>query len=339
MKIIFVVDDSNTNLLTAETALSKNYRVFTLPSAVDMFGFLNDIVPDLILLDILMPEMNGFDAMRRLKSEERYSNIPVIFLTSRDDSATEAYGFELGAVDFISKPFSEPVLLNRINKHLQIEEIIRERTYNLKRLKDSIVSVLATMVESRDNMTGMHIERTTLYVHILLENMLKRDVYADEIRSWDLETVVSSARMHDVGKIVISDLILNKPGKLTPEEFDIIKTHAAEGKRIIDSIIEESGDEDFLENAKLFAGYHHERWDGTGYPYGLSGVNIPLHGRVMALADVYDALVSDRPYKKAFSHEEAVKIITESRGSHFDPAIVDVFLEVSDVFAEEGLCQ
>jgi putative two-component system response regulator len=295
-------------------------------------------MPDLILLDILMPDLNGFDAMKRLKTDLRYCNIPVIFLTSRDDSATEAYGFELGAVDFITKPFSEPVLLNRIDKHLRIEDIIRERTYNLKRLKDSIVKVLATMVENRDNLTGKHIERTTLYVHILLENMLARDVYGDEIRNWDLETVVSSARLHDVGKIAISDIILNKPGKLTPEEFDIIKTHSLEGKKIIDTIIEESGDEDFLQNAKLFAAYHHERWDGTGYPYGLKGADIPLHGRVMALADVYDALVSDRPYKKAFPHEEAVKIITESSGSHFDPAIVDVFLEVSNAFAEEGLC-
>jgi putative two-component system response regulator len=168
--------------------------------------------------------------------------------------------------------------------------------------------------------------------------MLERGVYLEELTDWDLEMVASSSRLHDVGKIVISDLILNKPGKLTAEEFDIIKTHAVEGDRIIDNIIAESGDGAFLQNAKLFAGYHHERYDGTGYPYGLKGEEIPLQGRIMAIVDVYDALISDRPYKKSFTHEDSIKIIQESSGSHFDPKITDVFLEVSDEFAKEALC-
>jgi len=367
LKIIFIVDDNDVNLSTAAKALSKQYQAFTLPSASAMFELLNDIIPDLILLDILMPEMDGFEAMRLLKSDARYSDIPVIFLTGRNDSATEAHGFEIGALDFISKPFSEPVLLNRIKTHLEIEDLIRgrtamlqQRTEKLQRLQNSMVSILANMVENRDKYTGRHIERTTRYLKILLDAMLERWVYSDEISQWyfeeviplthlhdiggiligneagqlNLETVISSARLHDIGKIIITDLILNKPDKLTAEEYELMKTHAAEGEKIIDSIIAESGNEAFLKNAKLFAGYHHERWDGTGYPHGLKAEDIPLQGRIMAVVDVYDALISARSYKSAFTHEKAVEIIKKSRGSHFDPKIVDVFLEISGLFRE-----
>jgi len=365
LKTIFIVDDNDVNLSTAAQALSKQYRAFTLPSASDMFELLNNIVPDLILLDILMPQMDGFEAMRLLKGDARYSDIPVIFLSGRNDAATEARGFEMGAVDFISKPFSEPVLLNRLKTHLEIEELIQERTAMLQQrteklqiLQNSMVYILANMVENRDKYTGRHIERTTKYIKILLDAMLKRGIYSDEMSHWNfdevvssarlhdigkifiaedplnLESIISSARLHDIGKITITDLILNKPGKLTEEEYELMKTHATEGEKIIDSIISESGNEAFLKNAKLFAGYHHERWDGTGYPRGLKGADIPLQGRIMAIADVYDALISDRSYKSAFTHEKAVEIIKESRDSHFDPEIVDVFLEISDLFRE-----
>jgi len=365
LKTIFIVDDNDVNLSTAAKALSKQYRAFTLPSASDMFDLLNNIVPDLILLDILMPEMDGFEAMRLLKNDTRYSDIPVLFLSGQNDAATEAHGFELGAVDFVSKPFSEPVLLNRIKTHLEIEELIRnrtdmllQRTEKLLRLQNSMVSILANMVESRDKYTGRHVERTTKFVKILLDAMLERGVYFDEISHWsfeevtssarlhdigetfivedplNLEFVISSARLHDIGKITISDLILNKPDKLTADEYELMKTHALEGEKIIESIITESGNEAFLQNAKLFAGCHHEKWDGTGYPRGMKGTEIPLQGRVMAIADVYDALVSNRSYKSAFPHEKAIEIIKESRGSHFDPEIVDVFLEVSSLFKE-----
>jgi len=367
LKTIFIVDDNDVNLSTAANALSEQYRAFTLPSASAMFELLNDIVPDLILLDILMPEMDGFEAMRLLKGDARYSNIPVIFLTGRNDAATEAHGFEIGALDYVSKPFSGPVLLNRIKTHLEIEELIRERTAmllqrtdKLQRLQNSMVSILANMVENRDKHTGRHIERTTKYIKILLEAMLDRGLYSGEISQWDyeeadsstglhdkggivivdkagrvnLETVISSSRLHDIGKITITDLILNKPDRLTIDEYELMKTHAAEGEQIIDSIIAESGNEAFLKNAKLFAGYHHERWDGTGYPRGLKARDIPLQGRIMAVVDVYDALISHRSYKSAYTHEKAVEIIIESRGSHFDPEIVDVFLDVNGLFRE-----
>jgi len=326
LKTIFIVDDNNVNLLSADEALSKYYRVYTMPSASVMFELLEDVKPDLILLDILMPEMDGFEALKKLKSNSKHAEIPVVFVTSRNDPLTESLGFELGAIDFITKPFSAPVLQNRIKTHMEVEDIIMERTSNLKKLKNSIVSVLANIVENRDEVTGSHIERTTRYIKLILDNMQKLGVYYDEIKQWDLDVAISSARLHDIGKIIISDSILNKPGDLTPEEFEMIKTHAVEGEKIIDNIIAESGDETFLQFAKMFAGYHHERWDGKGYPYGLEGTKIPLQGRIMAVADVYDALVSRRPYKKAFSHTEAVDIIKKSSGVQFDPDLVNVFL-------------
>jgi putative two-component system response regulator len=331
-KTIFVVDDSNTNLLMAEEALEEKYRVMTMPSAAKMFTLLEKVTPDIILLDIDMPEMDGFEALRRLKSMSAHAGIPVIFLTAKTDSSTEVLGFELGAVDFITKPFSAPVLLNRIKTHLDIDGLIRERTAQLERVQNGIVFVLADIVEKRDGKTGGHIERVALYTQILLDAMMARGLYVDEIRGWDMELVIASTRLHDVGKVTISDFILNKPGPLTEEEFATIKTHAMEGELIIDQVIARTGEVEFLRSAKLFAGYHHENWDGTGYPRGLKETAIPLHGRIMAIVDVYDALVSERPYKKAFPHEEAVAVIMAEAGKRFDPNIVEVFRAVKEQF-------
>ncbi|MCL2084974.1 MAG: response regulator, partial [Oscillospiraceae bacterium] len=335
-KLIFIVDDNDANLTVAASVLETEYRVLTMPSAAKMFSLLEKRRPDLILLDIEMPEMDGFEAMKRLKANDLYAQIPVIFLTGLSDGGNEAYGIELGAVDFIAKPFSKPVLLNRIKNHLQIDELIRERTAQLLertgqlvRLKNGIVYTLADLVENRDKNTGGHIDRTTVYMEILIEAMLARGVYADEMRGWELESVVSSARLHDVGKITIPDSILNKPGPLTAEEFQTMKTHSSEGERIINNAIRLTGDAEFLHYAKLIATYHHERWDGSGYAYGLTGPDIPLLGRIMAIIDVYDALVSERPYKKAFTHEAAVGIIMKDSGRHFDPLIAEVFNDIS----------
>jgi len=240
-------------------------------------------------------------------------------------------------VDFIMKPFSEPVLLNRIKNHLNIDELIRERTEQLVRLQNGIVYTMADLVENRDKNTGGHIDRTSVYMKILIDAMLAQGEYADELLGWDLESVISSARLHDVGKITIPDSILNKPGSLTKEEFEIMKSHSMEGELIIDKAIERTGDAEFLRNAKMIAVYHHERWNGTGYPYGLTETEIPLQGRLMAIIDVYDALVSERPYKKAFTHEEAVKIIMEDSGKHFDPCIAKVFHSVNEQILAESV--
>jgi putative two-component system response regulator len=297
-----------------------------------MISLLEKITPDLILLDIEMPEMDGFETLLYLKSSPLYADIPVIFLTSQTDVAVETRGFEQGVVDFITKPFSPPVLLNRIKTHLGIDELIRERTAQIRRLQDGIVAVLADVVEERDSETGGHNDRTSAFVRILIKAMEEHGVYTDEIRGWNMEMIVSSARLHDTGKINISDTLLNKPGKLNSEEYERMKSHSVEGARIIDRIIKQTGEEEFLHNAKLFAEYHHERWDGTGYPQGIKETEIPLQGRIMAIVDVYDALVSKRPYKEAFTDEEAVRIITMDSGKHFDPKIVEAFLKVKDQF-------
>ena len=328
-RTIFVVDDNSTNLSVAEEALENQYRVITLSSAEKMFTILEKITPDLILMDIEMPGMNGFEAMKKLKSSDVHAKIPVIFLTAMNEAVNEAYGIEVGAVDFIAKPFSVPVLLNRIKHHLHIDDLIRERTAQLVRLQNSIVFTLADIVESRDSTTGGHIERTTVYIEILIKALLEYGVYSDEIRTWDLESVISSARLHDVGKIAIPDSILNKPGSLTDDEYHTMKTHASAGEKIIDQMIHRSGDGEFLQNAKLSTAYHHEKWDGTGYPNKLKETAIPLHGRIVAIVDVYDALTTERSYKKALTHDEALGIITDNAGGHFDPHIVRVFSQIS----------
>jgi putative two-component system response regulator len=335
-KTIFVVDDSITNLSIVENALHDYYRVVSLTSASKMFDALGQIKADMILLDIEMPEMSGFDAMRKLKGGNTYAEIPVIFLSSVSDAASEAHGIELGAVDFVLKPFSKIVLLNRIKTHLHIDEIIHKRTEELLLLKNGIVFTMADLVENRDKNTGGHIDRTAIYMKILLAEMLSQGVYADEMSGLNLELVVSSARLHDIGKIAISDSILNKPGKLTNEEFEIMKSHSAEGEHIIAKAIKRTGNAEFLLCAKTIAAYHHERWNGTGYPYGVAGAEIPLLGRIMAVIDVYDALVSERPYKKAFTHEEALDIIKKESGQHFDPLIANVFMGISKEKLNEG---
>jgi len=332
MKTIFAVDDSDTNLSIVKKALENHYRIYTMPSALKMFEFLKKITPDLILLDIEMPEMDGSEALKLLKANPLYADIPVIFLTSFSDDEIEANGFELGVVDFVTKPFSSHVLLNRIKTHLDIDDLIRQRTAKIKRMQNGIVTVLADVVEERDEETGGHNDRTAAYVKIMIEGMIKNDVYTDEMREWDMEKVISAARLHDLGKIHIKDAILNKPGKLTSEEYEQIKLHTTEGARIIDRMIDQIGDDEYLSYAKLFAEYHHERWDGKGYPRGLKGKEIPLHGRILAIADVYDAIVSKRPYKEAATDEEAASIIEAESGKSFDSKIVEVFVKVKDQF-------
>ena len=333
-KMVFVVDDTDTNLAKAEESLEDIYDVMTLPSGAKLFGLLKKIRPNIILLDIEMPEMDGFEVIKALKEDPFYESIPVIFLTSMVDSEIEAKGFQLGAVDFVNKPFSTNVLLNRIRLHIDISELIKERTAQLEKSQKNLILILADMVDIRDHTTGGHTDRTTAYIRVIIEEMLQQGIYADEIRDWDMEMMSTCSILHDVGKIGVSDTILNKPAKLTDEEFVLMKDHAENGTQIFNRIIKRNGDDVFLTNAKLFASYHHESWDGTGYPYGLRGSHIPIQGRIMAIADVYDALISERPYKPAFTHERAVEIIKKDKGKRFDPLIVDVFLSIQGRFKE-----
>jgi putative two-component system response regulator len=341
MKTVFVVDDNDTNLVAAKTALEGTYRTITIPSAARMFKLAEKIKPDLILLDVEMPECDGFEALELIRNNPNefpnLSSVPVVFLTARQDTNAEIRGFELGAVDFINKPFSTPILLKRIESHIETDKLIKDSQSSLRNIQNALIFVIAELVEDRDKVTGGHIGRTQQYLSILVEELMREGLYTETISKWNPDLLLPSAQLHDVGKITISDLILNKPGKLTEEEFNIIKSHAAEGERIIGEIMDKTADDGFLMHAKMFAGYHHEKWDGTGYPHGLSGLAIPLEGRIMAIADVYDALVSARPYKSPYTHERAVEIITGDAGTHFDPAIVEAFKNVAEDFWIESI--
>jgi putative two-component system response regulator len=346
---IILVDDNPSNLRAGKNVLSAKYEVYTVPSAAKLFDLLDDIKPAMILLDIEMPEMNGYDAIKILKAGENTKNIPVIFLTGKADTENELEGLDLGAIDYITKPFVPPLLLKRIEVHLLVEaqkktleaqqkelkyfndnlqKMVDEKTKTVLELQDAILKTVADMVESRDDITGGHIERTQRGVGLLVEALRDHPVFGREVGDWDIKLLLQSSQLHDVGKIAITDRILQKPGRLDREEFEEMKKHAAFGVQIIEKIEASTSASDFLKHARIFAGTHHERWDGSGYPNGLAGEKIPLQGRIMALADVYDALVSERPYKKAFSHAEAVKIIQEGKGSQFDPALVDVFVAI-----------
>jgi len=335
MKTIFIVDDNTSNLDIADNALSGSYKTHTLLSAEKMFDLSKSIIPDLILLDIEMPGMNGFEALSVLKADENLKTIPVVFLTACNDAEAEIRGFEMGAVDFITKPFSPPVLLKRIETHIETDKLIKQSLHNINRVHNATINIIAGLVENRDEAAGGHIDRTQKYLAILLNELVRSSVYAEEISKWNMEILLPSAQLYDVGKMKVSELILNKPSKLTEEEFTSIKQHSADGEQIINGIISKTEENRFLHHAKNFAGSHHEKWDGSGYPKGLSGLNIPLEGRIMAVADVYDALVTERPYKKPFTHEQAVEIIKNDSGTHFDPKIVEAFLNVADDFWAE----
>jgi len=339
-EIIVMVDDDLTNLNVARNNLSGIYSVVTVPSGKKLFNVLEKVSPSLILLDIEMPDMNGYEVMKKLKEKETTAHIPVIFLTAKIDPASEIKGLNLGAVDYITKPFSRELLIKRIDLHILIEKQKKELlTYSLSlenevgkqtqtvlELQNAIIKIIAELVECRDSITGGHIERTQYYIRLLIDFLIEHDVYVDELSHWDIDLFVMSSQLHDVGKITIRDDILMKPGKLTSEEFEEIKFHTISGVDIIRRIEENTIESKFLVYATALAGSHHEKWDGTGYPYGLKEYEIPLHGRLMALVDVYDALTNNRPYKEAFSHEEAVAIIRGGCGTHFDPQIANIFL-------------
>jgi len=350
-KKIMIVDDNITNLTVAKKALEDLYSVIPVSSGKKALEFLSRTSPSLILLDIEMPDMDGFDTIHIIKANPDTRDIPVIFLTAKDDNGSELEGLKLGAVDYITKPFSIPLLLQRIELHIalvtqkqelanynrNLSNMVKEQTEIISELQHAIIHTLAELVECRDGTTGGHIVRTRSYFEILLHALENSGSHSEEIIKWDLDLIAESAQLHDIGKVAIADSILRKPGKLTDEEFREIKSHPFVGENAIKSAMLMTKSKEFLSNAAVIAISHHEKWNGTGYPYGLSGENIPLSGRLMAIADVYDALVSQRPYKPAYTHEEAMRIITEDASIHFDPSLVEAFLRVSDQFREVAL--
>lgn len=290
-----------------------------------------------------MPGMDGYSVCEQLKASPRTADIPVIFLTARMEKEAEGKGFVVGGVDYITKPFSPPVLKARVETHLALkqardalreqnallEERVEQRTRRISALQDAIIMAMASLAETRDNETGNHIRRTQWYVRLLAEQLSRKPAYQELLTPGRIGLLYKSAPLHDIGKVGVPDRILLKPGKLTAEEFAEMKKHTEYGRDAIIAAEQSLDDEEtFLSLAKEIAYGHHEKWDGSGYPIGLTGEAIPLSARLMALADVYDALISKRVYKPAFSHEKARAIILEGRGLHFDPEVVDAFLEV-----------
>ncbi|MDR2404299.1 MAG: response regulator [Spirochaetaceae bacterium] len=349
-KKIVLVDDSIINLKIGRKVLGRLYDVYTVPSGEKLLNLLKTVVPNLILLDIDMPVMNGFEVLSCLKADNHTRDIPVIFLSSVSDSHSEDTGLSMGAVDYVSKPYTPSLLCNRIEMQFllkeqreqildyenKLTELRQEKEKILGDFRKNILKILIDLVDRRNEITNGHVERTRRYIEVLLDVLLKNNIYQDVINTWEKEFLLQSTLLYDLGKLSVKDTILSKPGKLTEDEFNEVKKHTLLGVKILEDIETDIG-EPFTEtslfsHAKVFAGTHHERWDGTGYPYGLSGYNIPLQGRIMAIADVYDALVAERPYKKSCTHEEATAIILQGKGTHFDPVLVNIFISVSDEF-------
>ncbi|MDO5516737.1 MAG: response regulator [Clostridium sp.] len=339
MEHILVVDDSEANLKFAEQVLKPTYKVTLLTSAIQTMEFLMHDTPDLILLDTEVQGMNGFETVTTIKSIARLSQIPVIFLTSLNDYKNEIKCLRLGAVDFIAKPFIPELMLSRVKLHLELysykrnlESLVTEKTKRINNLQDTMVMGLAELVECRDGETGGHIKRTAKYLEILVTYMEEQGFRPDILTRNYVNDMIRSAPLHDIGKIGISDSVLLKNSSFDEKEREYMKQHTILGGKALQKLINSTNGESFLYVAKDMALCHHEKWDGTGYPNGLLKEEIPLCARIMSIADVYDALTSKRPYKQAFSHEKAVQIILDGKGTHFDPDIVDMFNSIAYKF-------
>ncbi|MES2037383.1 MAG: two-component system response regulator [Pseudomonadota bacterium] len=344
---VLVVDDTVANLTLITDLLKPYYRVKAATSGESALKTIEADPPDLVLLDIMMPGMSGFDVCKQLKADPRFRDIPVIFLTAMGAVADETRGLEMGATDYITKPINPPIVLARVantlklkasadflrDQNMFLEEEVTKRTREVRAIQDVTILAMASMAETRDNETGNHIRRTQSYVKTLAERLRDHPRFAHYLNEATIELLYKSAPLHDIGKVGIPDHILLKPGKFEPHEFEIMKTHTTLGRDAIQHAENSLGMRvPFLHMAKEIAYSHQEKWDGSGYPEGLAGDAIPISARLMAVADVYDALISRRVYKEGMPHQKAVDIMVAGRGQHFDPDILDAFLGLQDEF-------
>ena len=345
---ILVVDDTPDNLTLMSSLLKDDYKVKVANGGEKALRIAQaENPPDLILLDIMMPVMDGYEVLDRLKHEPRTQDIPVIFLTAKAEIEDERKGLELGAVDYITKPISPPIVLARVKTQLSLkaaadflrdkakflEEEVAKRTREVRAIQDVTILAMASLAETRDSDTGGHIRRTQHYVRALAEQLKTHPRFAWYLTEANIALLFKSAPLHDIGKVGIADRILLKPGHFDDQEFEIMKSHTQLGFDAIAHAEKALGtDVEFLSMAKQIALSHQEKWDGSGYPEGLSGDDIPIPARLMAVADVYDALISRRVYKDGMAHEKAVQIIAEGKGAHFDPDMVDAFLQIHEEF-------
>lgn len=347
---ILVVDDTPDNITLLCGLLGDMYKnkVATNGRKALQIAFAEPH-PDLILLDIMMPEMDGYEVCRQLQANPATATIPIIFLTAKSQDEDETMGFELGAVDYITKPITPAILMARVQTHIALkrarsflqeqnvilEDQVRERTKQLEGLQDALIISMASLAETRDNETGHHIRRTQHYILELARYLSSHPKYAADLTPKNIELIYKTAPLHDIGKVGVPDRILLKPGRLTPEEFEEMKRHTIYGRDTLDAAEKILGaQENFLTIARDIVYYHHEKWDGSGYPEGIAGEAIPASARLMAIVDVYDALISSRPYKEPMSHEQAYAIIREGRGTHFDPDAIDAFEAIKEIVAQ-----
>jgi putative two-component system response regulator len=334
MRRILVVDDNLAILKQISSYLSEDYEVSLAKSGPLALQICVREKPDLILLDVEMSDMDGFGVMDRLKENPYLDRIPVIFLTANHSVEVEIRALESGARDFIMKPVEKSILVHRIELHLRFASYQAQTEQNVMTLSDSIATSFAEMIECRDENTGGHVIRTSRYVDILGKELIKQNLFPDELNPAELQMMVRAAPLHDIGKIAISDRILLKVGRLDDMEFAAIKCHSEIGASILKRMYQRMPAQHYLRYASLIAGSHHERYDGKGYPQGLSGENIPLCGRIMAVADVYDALIDNRVYRGSMGHIQASNIIFENTGTHFDPRIVEAFKNTQEHIVE-----
>lgn len=347
--IILVVDDDSANLMLAQKILGGEYRIAAANSGPAALKYLGKNRPDVILLDINMPEMDGFETMEQLKTMKDINTIPVIFLTADKSTETETKCFQVGAFDFVGKPFVPDILKSRVKRALELEqyhnsletlvkeqaEQLMERSKRIGEIQENVIIGLANLIESRDGSTGKHVKNTQGYVELIVEELSGKGLFSDILDEEYMQNTCKAAPLHDIGKIKIPDSILQKPGRLTPEEFETMKKHTVYSTDVIKGIIGDVENEEYVRVASDIAMYHHERWDGTGYPAGLKGEEIPLCARIMAVADVFDALYEERCYKQPVRPmEKVLGILEEGKGTQFDPVIVEVFNGMEAVLRE-----
>lgn len=335
---ILVVDDTKTNIEVLENVLMDFYDVYVAKNGKKALEIAEKVLPDLILLDVMMPEMNGYETLKVMREMDTLKDIPVFFLTAKSDNESEQTGLDLGAVDYIGKPFNPQLVLLRVKNQLEykrqrdhLHELVDEKTADLRRTLKVMLTSLGSLAEFRDPETGEHIKRTQVIVQRLAEVLQKNPKFAQAIPSSEyVDYYATAAPLHDIGKVGIEDEILRKPAKLNEQEREIMSKHPKMGYDVLMDATKELHDNPMVKIAADIAWAHHERWDGEGYPRKLKGEEIPVGARLMAVADVYDALVSRRPYKEAYPHRFAVDEIVAGRGSQFDPDVVDAFLTIAE---------
>ena len=339
---LLVVDDVEINRIILQEILEDDYEIEHAADGIEAVSklFNTQYKPLAVLLDIMMPEMDGFEVLKMIRSNPLTYPIPVIFITAADADTNESKGLAAGAVEYIEKPFNAEVVKQRVNNQVELrlyreslEEMVTTKVNELVLMREKMLETMATIIEYRNLESGQHVQRVTVLTKKLINHLLTKPKFFTELTENNYEIIIKAVPLHDVGKIGIPDNILLKPGALTDEEFAVIKTHTSIGSDIIDSMLLIE-DEMYSRHSRDICRHHHERWDGKGYPDGLSGKAIPLSARIVAVVDVYDALVSPRVYKPPFTHEDAMKIIESGAGSQFDPEIIAAVIEIEDEFDE-----